>query len=284
MLQAARLVRVGSALRACGSGSASLLVQHGFATDADGPRHQGGDPQHQAARRQEGGGGGGGGWVHGSRERPPRKQRPRSREFPLEDAEQVNKKIFPAYICNVNSSLLREDIASFFEGYNLPLEEIRPEYSWERFQIARFWLAFASAEDRQRALSRSGAYLGTRRVVMRTALPRDFTSAVFNPLAMSSRGRYLLVEGLPTTSTSEDVLRMFSGYDLQAKAVTFLREQEAGELVGAKRRPDGSSSRDKEKAEKAVVRFATRQEAHRALRDRQGSFCGSNSVRLCILQ
>lgn len=54
--------------------------------------------------------------------------------------------------------------------------------------------------------------------------------------------------------------------------------------VGAKRRPDGSSSRDKEKAEKAVVRFATRQEVHRALRDRQGSFCGSNSVRLRILQ
>lgn len=119
----------------------------------------------------------------------------------------------------------------------------RPEYTWERFQIARFWLAFASAEDRQRALSRNGAYLvrgflgrhlkaaaalrsapgrlpdvlsqpathacikchvlqGTRRVVMRTALPRDFTSAVFNPLAMSSRGRYLLVEGLSTSSTS----------------------------------------------------------------------------------
>lgn len=104
MLQAARLVRVGSGLRACGSGSASLLGQHGFATDADGPRHQGGDPQHQAERRQEGGGGGGRGWVHGSRERPPRKQRPRSKEFPLEDAEQINKKIFPAYICNVNSA------------------------------------------------------------------------------------------------------------------------------------------------------------------------------------
>ncbi len=39
-------------------------------------------------------------------------------------------------------------------------------------------------------------------MVMRTALPRDFTSAVFNPLAMSSRGRYLLVEGLSTSSTS----------------------------------------------------------------------------------
>lgn len=39
----------------------------------------------------------------------------------------------------------------------------------------------------------------------------------------------LIIQPLPLSA--EDVLRMFSGYDLQAKAVTFLREQEAGELV-----------------------------------------------------
>lgn len=61
---------------------------------------------------------------------------------------------------------------------------------------------------------------GTRRVVMRTALPRDFTSAVFNPLAMSSRGRYLLVEGLPTTSTSGKQLRLGVGVSVRRPAMT----------------------------------------------------------------
>ena len=50
---------------------------------------------------------------------------------------------------------------------------------------------------------------GTRRVVMRTALPRDFTAAVYNPLAMSSRGRYLLVEGLSTSNTSGESCAWF---------------------------------------------------------------------------
>lgn len=103
MLQAARLVRVGG-LRACGSGSASLLSQHGFASEAEGARPQSGDPQHQAAQRQEGrrGGGGGGGGPRGSRAETPRRQRPQRGEFPLEEGAQVNKKMYPAYLCNVN--------------------------------------------------------------------------------------------------------------------------------------------------------------------------------------
>ncbi len=118
------------------------------------------------------------------------------------------------------------------------------------------------------------------------------------------------------------MLRLFSGYNLHARAITFLRDQEAGELVSGKRvatvhvsmacpcpcllpvplhltaaclarapaaqvgikRRHGGGPKEKEKSEKAVVRFATRQEAHRALRDLQGSFCGSNAVRLRVLQ
>ncbi len=104
MLQAARLVRVGG-LRACGSGSASLLSQHGFASEAEDARQQSGDPQHQAAQRQEGrggGGGGGGGGPRGSRAETPRKQRPQRGEFPMEEGAQINKKMYPAYLCNVN--------------------------------------------------------------------------------------------------------------------------------------------------------------------------------------
>jgi hypothetical protein len=43
-------------------------------------------------------------------------------------------------------------------------------------------------------------------------------------------------------------------------------------------------TRHSEYTEKAVVRFNSRMEAHRAVRDRQGGFCGNNQVRLRLLQ
>ena len=43
---------------------------------------------------------------------------------------------------------------------------------------------------------------GTRRVLLRRATYHEFTGAVFNPLAMSSRGRYMLVDGLASSCTS----------------------------------------------------------------------------------
>lgn len=55
--------------------------------------------------------------------------------------------------------------------------------------------------------------------------------------------------------------------------------------VGKRRQaPEGGSPKEREKVERAVVRFATRQEAHRALRDRQGAFCGGSALRLRVLQ
>lgn len=43
---------------------------------------------------------------------------------------------------------------------------------------------------------------GTRRVLMQRATPQEFTRGIYNPLAMSSRGRYILAENLSPTSTS----------------------------------------------------------------------------------
>jgi hypothetical protein len=43
---------------------------------------------------------------------------------------------------------------------------------------------------------------GTRRVLLRRATAGEFTRGIYNPLAMSSRGRYVLVEGLAPSSTS----------------------------------------------------------------------------------
>ncbi|EFN55711.1 hypothetical protein CHLNCDRAFT_52363 [Chlorella variabilis] len=194
--------------------------------------------------------------------------------------EQRSGLMWPAYIYNVSQSLLRQDIAAFFDGYNLPEEEIRPEFSWKHFAVERFWVNFGSPVDRERAMSRHMAYLGTRRVLMRKATATEFGAGVYNPLAMSSRGRYVLVENLAPTTTSEDVIRFFQGYDLHAKSVTFLRENEKAKLSEA----GLQHPKARLQPEKAVVRFTSPLEAHRAVRDRQAGFCGNNALRLRVLQ
>lgn len=45
---------------------------------------------------------------------------------------------------------------------------------------------------------------GTRRLLMRKATPHEFSVGIYNPLAMSSRGRYVLVSNLAATCTSGD--------------------------------------------------------------------------------
>lgn len=116
----------------------------------------------------------------------------------------------------------------------------------------------------------AAALQGTRRVLVRAALPREFRDASLwgsNPVARRSRGCYVLVDGLSPNCTSgvcgwcggcewrwpgerpcgpcpcpafpcpcssphqtlhpatEDVVRCFQGYDLQPRAVTFLKDQ-----------------------------------------------------------
>ncbi len=43
---------------------------------------------------------------------------------------------------------------------------------------------------------------GTRRLLLRKATPHEFSVGIYNPLAMSSRGRYVLVSNLAATCTS----------------------------------------------------------------------------------
>jgi len=42
--------------------------------------------------------------------------------------------------------------------------------------------------------------------------------------------------------------------------------------------------RNASQAEKAIVRFGSQVEAHRAVRERQHGFCGNSQVRLRVLQ
>ncbi|KAL4436884.1 hypothetical protein ABPG75_004023 [Micractinium tetrahymenae] len=191
---------------------------------------------------------------------------------------QKQQPMYPAYCYNISPAALRQDIAAFFDGYGLSEEEIRPEYSWRHFEVQRFWINFASRADRERALSRHMAYLGTRRLLMRAASPHEFSVGIYNPLAMSSRGRYVLVSNLVPTCTSEDVLRFFHGYDMHAKTISFLKSEPETPAPG--RRVAAAATGN----EVAIVRFASALEAHRAVRDRQGAFCGNNQVQLRVLQ
>ena len=122
----------------------------------------------------------------------------------------------------------------------------------------------------------------------------------------------MLASGLPDAATSEDVLRLFEGFDLHAKSVTFVRERKVGAQRGAggggvwvrvcvcgglpgprishhPRAPLTPHTHTRAQASsegregRAIVRFATQEEARRALRSRQGTFCISAPVHLRVL-
>lgn len=94
---------------------------------------------------------------------PPRPQ-PRSYVRVAPKHEQRSGLMWPAYIYNVSQSLLRQDIAAFFDGYNLPEEEIRwvgLAQPWWHIppcaQAGQRWEQAEAAWVAQRWRTRSGA-------------------------------------------------------------------------------------------------------------------------------
>lgn len=54
--------------------------------------------------------------------------------------------------------------------------------------------------------------------------PRDMKRAILNPLAMGSRGRYVLLDGIQDNANLEDIVRHFEGFALMGNPVTLVRE------------------------------------------------------------
>lgn len=48
--------------------------------------------------------------------------------------------------------------------------------------------------------------------------------AILNPLAMGSRGRYVLLDGIQDNANLEDIVRHFDGFALMGNPVTLVRE------------------------------------------------------------
>ncbi|GAB4823540.1 hypothetical protein N2152v2_010586 [Parachlorella kessleri] len=221
-----------------GSGSGSTFTQ-----DDEGQGDLG--AQHRRAQNQ---------WQQAARWGPERRQGQGS--------------IWPVSVSNVSRNLTRQDLVDFFEGLKLTPDEVRVEYSDDhRFIVERFWCNFGSRGERDAAVKRHKSYLAARRVFVREARPEEFRRAVYSPLAMSSRGRYVLISNLEQPATSEDVLKFFHGYNLHAKSVTFIREHKGV----------------KSSLGRAVVRFDSQEEAFRAVRSKHGSFCLNNAVQLKLL-
>lgn len=54
--------------------------------------------------------------------------------------------------------------------------------------------------------------------------PRDMKCAILSPLAMGSRGRYVLLDGIQDNANLEDIVRHFEGFALMGNPVTLVRE------------------------------------------------------------
>lgn len=56
---------------------------------------------------------------------------------------------------------------------------------------------------------------------------RDMKQAILNPLAMGSRGRYVLMDGIQDNANLEDIVRHFEGFALMGNPVTLVRDVSA---------------------------------------------------------
>lgn len=133
--------------------------------------------------------------------------------------------VFPVYLKNSGRSVTRSDIVRFLADCGVTGADVHVEYASPDFVVQRHWVALASEDARERAVARTGSYLGPRRVQVVAAERGDLERATSNALVGSSRGRYVLLTGLGDGTSAEDVQQFFEGYDLLPRPITLLRDQ-----------------------------------------------------------
>lgn len=164
-------------------------------------------------------------------------------------------------------------MVEFFADCGITEKDVRHEYG-EGLNYLATWVQFPTQEDRDRALQRQGLYLAARRISLHPGEERDWLRATVHRLAVHSKGRYVLVINLPELCTSEDVQRFFQGFDLLGNGVTFMHENRLGVDL---------SRKSSERKYRAVVRFASAEEAQRAIRTCHNGYMHTNQVKLRIL-
>ncbi|KAK9816908.1 hypothetical protein WJX72_006998 [[Myrmecia] bisecta] len=200
---------------------------------------------------------------------------------------------FPIQIRNLGRRTLRTDLAAFLQRLNVDESDIRVEYDQQLLPVA-WWVDLKTEDDRNIALSYHRSFLGPRRAYITGETAKSMRVAILSPLAMGSRGRYCLMTGIQNSATLEDIVRFFKGFDIMGNSVTIVKEQvyDSKHPTSSQQRSQDKRSQEKiasalgvpdEPDHRAVIRFETTEEAHRAVRTKHGSHLLNKSVRLRVL-
>lgn len=171
--------------------------------------------------------------------------------------------------------VLKEDIIRHLEVNKLQSENVKLVYNAVfRPEYVQFDVDSAATQRQIMKRLQERGRLGCKVLKAELVAPVHWT-VVDAALKDSPRGKTVLMYNLNMSTDFEDVERFFSGYNIDAKHIRFVRlsnEQVAERIV--KRRT----------VLHVAVGFTTRLEALRAVREKTGDFCANVAVNLRLIQ
>lgn len=197
---------------------------------------------------------------------------------------------FPISLANFGRLTSRRDVQRLLKDCALSTEDIRLAYDVSTLLPKAFYANLRTAETQKRALSYNGTLIAGRPIRISAVSIHEMQEAILSPLAMGSKGRFIVVQGIQENANLEDIVKFFEGYELMGNPVTLMKkpEENNGAREYERRSTINRSSRSAAVVHsasiRALVRFATTEEAHRAMRSRQCCFLLNAPVTLRLLQ
>lgn len=185
---------------------------------------------------------------------------------------------FPVRLSGFGRLAMRRDVQRLLADCNLQAEDVRLEYDAENINPKGFWANLPTREMQERALAWNGSIMAGRPITVVSVTPVDMQRAILNPLSMGSRARYVLMLGVQENANLEDMVRFFDDYELMGNPVTVLKQLPQKEFTPRR------TTRGVAGTLRAVVRFTCTEEAHRAVREKQGGFLLNAPITLRVLQ
>eukprot|EP00884_Botryococcus_braunii_P022716 jgi/Botrbrau1/9128/Bobra.160_3s0005.1 len=189
----------------------------------------------------------------------------------------------PLRIKGLGSYSSRRDVLRLLDGFDISGYFTRLEYD-QSYRPLAWWVSTAQDDRREKIIRNCHMIrVGGHTAKFTRHFPLAMRQNIFRPLAIGSRERYVLVTDIQENATMEDLLRLFKNFDLSFTPVTIVREEPLEE------QQDGVSQvkpfpNAKPSSHYAVVRFQTKEEAHRAVRTKNNSFLLNTRIRMRVLQ
>lgn len=193
----------------------------------------------------------------------------------------------PICLTNFGRLASRRDVQRLLKDCNISTEDIRLHYDVHTLLPKAFYANMRTAETLQRALAYDGALIAGRPIKIVQVGIHEMQAAILSPIAMGSKGRFVMASGIQENANLEDIVRFFEGYELMGNPVTMMKKLDENGSASSESRNISQVSRGATPAHssfiRALIRFATTEEAHRAMRMRQCCFLLNAPVTLRIL-